>query len=63
MSLQNYRSQCPSIAAERYFADEESANEAACFGTAQEAGFSIEQAENCDDGDVGCPNCPWKETA
>ena len=48
-------------AADRYFDTEIQENEDACYGTAVENGFSVDQADNCDDGDVGCPNCPWKK--
>jgi len=42
-----------------YIANEEAAAEAACFGTAERNGHTIEEAEECDDGSVGCPDCPF----
>ena len=54
---------CPSSFAEAYIQGEEAANEAQCFGTAIKNGHTIEEAEVCDDGDVGCPDCPWKPQA
>lgn len=32
-----------------------------CVEAAQAAGHSVEEAENCDDGEWKCPNCPWKK--
>jgi hypothetical protein len=54
------KSICPSRFAEAHTQDEEAANEAQCFGTALKNGHTIKEAEMCDDGDVGCPDCPWK---
>jgi hypothetical protein len=51
--------ECPSAAADRHFADQEAANEAACYGTALENGFTVEQAKYCDDGDKQCVGCPF----
>lgn len=51
--------ECPSHAADRYFASEEADAEAACTGTAMRNGFTLEQADECDDGSMHCVNCPW----
>jgi len=51
--------ECPSVAADRYFASEEASNEAACNGTALENGFTSDQADNCDDCSMHCVGCPW----
>jgi len=51
--------ECPSAAADRHFADQEAANEAACYGTALENGFTSDQADNCDDCSMHCVGCPW----
>ena len=51
--------ECPSQAADRYFANEEAANEAACNGTALNNGFTLE-ADECDDFSVGCIDCPFR---
>ena len=52
-------SECPSASAERHFAEEEAAHEAACNGTALENGFTLEQADECDDGEMHCVDCPF----
>lgn len=44
---------------ERHISDQEEDNWFACFECAYEAGKTQEDAENCDDGDCNCPNCPW----
>lgn len=33
--------------------------EAACRGTAAQHGASEYEADHCDNGSVGCPNCPF----
>jgi len=43
--------------------DQEWANEQACASTARAYGHSLESAQDCDDGDVGCETCPWREVA
>ena len=30
-----------------------------CFECAARNGVSADDAEHCDDGDVGCPDCPF----
>lgn len=32
----------------------------ACFGTAIKNGHTKEEAEECDNGSLGCPDCPFK---
>ena len=51
---------CSSVSAERYEADQEAAEEAACYGTAEKNGFTTEQADECDDFSVGCKDCPFR---
>lgn len=36
------------------------AYEEACIETAKMNGHTIEESENCDNGSVGCPDCPFK---
>ena len=38
---------------------EEDSNMEACSACAQYNGHSVEEAENCNDGSVGCPECPF----
>lgn len=38
---------------------QEAANMVACYDAAKRAGYTPEQADLCDDGDRGCPDCPW----
>lgn len=40
--------------------EQENANVAACEQTAVRNGHTPDQAENCDAGSVGCPDCPFK---
>lgn len=47
-------------AAARYFDEQEAGAEAACARAATAHGLTAEQAEACDDGDQGCPTCPWR---
>lgn len=44
----------------RYIADLEDSGWEACFSTAIRNGHTEEEADNCDDGSVACPDCPWK---
>ena len=53
------KTQCVSALAEASIRSEEDANELACIGTALGNGHTREAAWNCDDGSVGCPDCPW----
>src|SRR5690348_8858843 len=52
---------CPSESADRYFADQESAAEEACYSTAAKYGVTPEQADHCDDGAIGCLSCPFRD--
>ena len=40
---------------------EEEMNEGACIAAAKERGYTGEQAEKCDDGNLNCKNCPWRK--
>lgn len=43
---------------------EEAENESACYEAAQKAGVANrESADECDDGECCCQECPWKDTA
>ena len=39
---------------------QEAANTTLCYETAIRNGHTAEEAQGCDDGDVGCPDCPWR---
>lgn len=45
---------------EDYIASEEAAHEEACLQCAKWNGHTAQEAENCDAGSVGCPDCPFK---
>lgn len=45
------------IASGHYFAQQEATNEGACMEAAEEHGVG-DQADMCDAGHLGCPNCP-----
>jgi hypothetical protein len=47
-------------AAARHFDSEEEANARACYATAARNGHTVERADQCDDGDVECPDCPFR---
>ena len=47
------------VAWDKYIAGEEAAREEACVSTAVRNGYTPQQAELCDDGDVGCLDCPF----
>lgn len=51
------------IAAERLFLAQERAAEDACKSAASAAGFDANKSDDCDDGALCCPTCPWKATA
>lgn len=38
---------------------EEDANILACGSAAIKAGYTFEQTEECEDGELKCPLCPW----
>lgn len=44
---------------EHLIAQHEAANTNACRECAVKNGHTIDEADNCDDGNVGCPDCPW----
>jgi hypothetical protein len=44
---------------ETYIAREEEQAERACNECAAENGYTPEQAEECDDGNLECKGCPW----
>lgn len=46
--------------AHRNTIDEETAHYTACVNTATARGHEIEQAEQCEDGDLGCAGCPLR---
>jgi len=41
-------------------ADQEDAGTRRCQEAALAAGITIEQADNCEDGQHRCPACPWR---
>jgi len=45
----------------RYEEAEEAKHDAMCFNTAIRNGHTKEEAENCDAGSLGCPDCPFKQ--
>lgn len=47
-------------AAARHVADEEAGAAEACAHAAEQAG-RLHIAEDCDNGSVGCPRCPWRD--
>lgn len=47
-------------AAVAHYDGEESSNQRACERAAAANGLTAEQAKQCDDGDQGCPTCPFK---
>lgn len=46
--------------AARWFDAEEAAHEHACLRAAEADGHTTEEAESCEDGEMGCGGCPWK---
>lgn len=40
--------------------NQESASEDACRTEALKNGYSIEDADTCDNNNKNCKNCPWK---
>jgi hypothetical protein len=48
------------IAINHYYAGQEAAAAVACYSAAAHHGLSNRQADNCDDGNMGCPACPFK---
>lgn len=39
--------------------DHEAANWAACFDAAEIQGYSVDRAQECDDGELKCHHCPF----
>jgi hypothetical protein len=52
----------PSYAAAKFVDAEEAAHEHACYLAAHAHGLAMEQADECDDGALKCPDCPWRKT-
>jgi hypothetical protein len=50
-------------AAAQHFDAQEAAAENACARAATAHGLTADQAESCDDGNQGCPTCPWRKPA
>jgi len=48
------------IAAARHFDAEAEAHENACYRAARANGLTPAQADECDDCDKGCPQCPFR---
>jgi hypothetical protein len=48
------------VSTEDWMNYEENEAEKACYSSAMESGYSIEDADWCDDGDLNCKNCPFK---
>ena len=44
----------------KYIADQEDNAVASCYDCAIRNGHTREEADNCDDGSVSCPDCPFK---
>lgn len=44
----------------QHIREEEAAHFGACFEAAAKEGLTPLQAEDCDDGDKNCKDCPWK---
>jgi|GEM_PF-4113572 hypothetical protein len=49
------------VSTERTINEEIEAAEHACYIAAIAHGLTQEQADECDDGDKGCPLCPWRK--
>jgi len=41
---------------------EEDANFLLCLTTAEKWGFNGDEAEDCENGNLGCPDCPFKDS-
>ena len=44
----------------RYIADLEDNATMSCLNTATNNGHTREEADECDDGSIACPDCPFK---
>lgn len=40
----------------------EDIEEAKCYEAALRAGYTQEEAQQCDGGDLNCPDCPWADS-
>jgi hypothetical protein len=49
----------PEPAVDDHCQDTEDANWQACHAAAYLCGYSFEDADNCEDGAMGCPECPF----
>jgi len=56
-----YYSGDPVADAQRYYNDCEEQSEGACHDAALRSGHTKADANLCDDGSLGCPDCPFKE--
>lgn len=54
-----YAGECKKLGWSRYIADQEDNATASCRDCAIKNGHTTEEADNCDDGSVGCPDCPF----
>ena len=52
---------CPSQDWDRYIVAEETVQESVCYETALDAGYTIDEADECEDCGLGCPGCPWRK--
>lgn len=43
--------------------EQEDNNWRACYAAASRAGYSLDEADKCHDGDLQCPSCPWRRCA
>ena len=48
------------LGASRYFGDLEDRNDMACWECAVRNGHTKEEADDCDNGSVDCPDCPFR---
>ena len=55
----SYYTKNPVADAARFMRDQEAAHEGACLETALHNGHTAQEAEECDDQSVGCPDCPF----
>ena len=51
------------IAINHFYADQEEAVAHKCYAAARAAGQSEKQADRCDDGSLGCGECPISSNA
>lgn len=41
--------------------EQEDANWRACHEAASQVGYTVKEVEECDDGNLMCPGCPWRK--